>query len=175
MPLVTVPTLTDGVVTLRAHDEQDVEAIVEQSRDPLSVRWTKVPQPYSREEARRFVRDVMPAMSKMGCNAGTCHGAQSGKNGFKLSLRGYDPLFDHIALTDDLAGRRFNRAAPDTSLMLLKPAGAVPHVGGVLFQPGEEKKEPAGKGAPRPNSSAASSSAAPPRAHSRATGARAAI
>jgi RimJ/RimL family protein N-acetyltransferase len=60
MPLARVPTLTDGVVTLRAHREDDVEAIVEQSRDPLSVRWTKVPQPYAREDARRFVRDVMP-------------------------------------------------------------------------------------------------------------------
>ena len=47
------------------------------------------------------------------------------------------PLFDHRALTDDLDGRRFNRAAPDTSLMLLKPSGGVPHVGGVLTQPGE--------------------------------------
>jgi hypothetical protein len=84
-----------------------------------------------------FVRDVMPTMSKMGCNAGTCHGSAQGKNGFKLSLRGYDPLFDHQALTDDLEGRRFNRAAPDTSLMLLKPSGGVPHVGGVLTQPGE--------------------------------------
>jgi hypothetical protein len=84
-----------------------------------------------------FVRDVMPRLSKLGCNAGTCHGAQDGKNGFKLSLRGYDPLFDHRALTDDLAGRRFNRAAPDQSLMLLKPAGGVPHVGGVVTRPGE--------------------------------------
>src|SRR6266852_5357725 len=84
-----------------------------------------------------FVRDVMPTMSKLGCNAGTCHGAQSGKNGFKLSLRGYDPLFDHQALTDDLAGRRFNRAAPDTSLMLLKPTGAAPHVGGVTMKVGD--------------------------------------
>lgn len=84
-----------------------------------------------------FVRDVMPTLSKLGCNAGTCHGAQEGKNGFKLSLRGYDPLFDHRALTDDLAGRRFNRAAPDHSLMLLKPAGVVPHVGGVLMKEGE--------------------------------------
>jgi hypothetical protein len=84
-----------------------------------------------------FVRDVMPTLSRMGCNAGTCHGAQQGKNGFKLSLRGYDPVFDHRALTDDLGGRRFNRAAPDTSLMLLKCTGAVPHVGGVLTQPGE--------------------------------------
>ncbi len=89
------------------------------------------------ELAVDYVRDVMPTMSKMGCNAGTCHGSANGKNGFKLSLRGYDPLFDHRALTDDLAGRRFNRAAPDQSLMLLKPSGGVPHVGGVLTQPGE--------------------------------------
>ena len=85
------------------------------------------------DEVRRQLRprrDAGPVAS-MGCNAGTCHGAAQGKNGFKLSLRGYDPLFDHRALTDDLAGRRFNRAAPDRSLMLLKPAGAVPHVGGV--------------------------------------------
>src|SRR5262249_49042870 len=88
-----------------------------------------------------FVRDVMPTMSKLGCNAGTCHGAQSGKNGFKLSLRGYDPLFDHEALTDELAARRFNRAAPEPSLMLLKPAGAVPHVGGVLMGPGDPPYE----------------------------------
>ncbi|HQU44501.1 MAG TPA: DUF1549 and DUF1553 domain-containing protein, partial [Pirellulales bacterium] len=55
--------------------------------------------------------------------------------------RGYDPLFDHRALTDDLAGRRFNRAAPDQSLMLLKPTGAVPHVGGVLTHRGERYYE----------------------------------
>jgi len=84
-----------------------------------------------------FVRDVMPAMSRMGCNAGTCHGAQAGKNGFQLSLRGYDPIYDHRALIDDVAGRRFNRAAPDRSLMLLKTSGAIAHVGGVLTQPGE--------------------------------------
>jgi hypothetical protein len=78
-----------------------------------------------------FVGDVQPALSKMSCNAGTCHGAKDGKNGFKLSLRGYDPLFDHRALTDDLGGRRFNRAAPDQSLVLLKATGSIPHVGGV--------------------------------------------
>ncbi len=84
-----------------------------------------------------FIRDVMPTMSRVGCNAGTCHGSANGKNGFKLSLRGYDPVLDHRSLTDDLEGRRFNRAAPDTSLMLLKPSGEVPHVGGALMQPGE--------------------------------------
>src|SRR5262249_7109640 len=57
-----------------------------------------------------FVRDVMPALSRMGCNAGTCHGAAKGRNGFKLSLRGYDPLFSTRSLTDHLKGRRFNQA-----------------------------------------------------------------
>ena len=84
-----------------------------------------------------FVRDVTPAMAKMGCSAGTCHGSLNGKAGFKLSLRSYDPLYDHRALTDDISGRRFNRAAPDQSLMLLKPSGVIPHVGGVLTQPGQ--------------------------------------
>jgi hypothetical protein len=84
-----------------------------------------------------YVRDVQPVLSKLGCNAGTCHGAAQGKNGFKLSLRGYDPIFDHRALTDDLEARRFNRAAPDRSLMVMKPAGAVAHAGGVLWQPGD--------------------------------------
>ena len=102
---------------------------------PVTVSGQKDAYPVS------FVRDVMPAMSKLGCNAGTCHGSLEGKNGFKLSLRGYDPLFDHRALTDDLEGRRFNRAVPERSLMLLKPAGTVPHVGGVVWQPGEPSYE----------------------------------
>jgi hypothetical protein len=88
-----------------------------------------------------FVRDVMPSMSKLGCNAGTCHGSAQGKNGFKLSLRGYDAAFDHSALTDMLAGRRINRVAPDESLMLLKPSGVVPHQGGAIMQPGERHYE----------------------------------
>lgn len=80
-----------------------------------------------------FIHDVNPILSRLGCNAGTCHGAQKGKNGFKLSLRGYDPIEDLRALSDDLASRRLNAAAPDASLMLLKPTGAVPHEGGVVL------------------------------------------
>jgi len=83
-----------------------------------------------------FVREVIPAISKVGCNAGTCHGAQKGKKGFKLSLRGYDPLYDYRALVDDLSGRRFNRSQPEQSLMLLKPTQGVPHEGGFLFDEG---------------------------------------
>ncbi len=88
-----------------------------------------------------FTRDVMPVLSRMGCNAGTCHGSAQGKNGFQLSLRGYDPLYDHRAFIDDHGARRFNRAAPERSLMLLKATGVVPHVGGVLTQPGEPNYE----------------------------------
>ncbi len=77
----------------------------------------------------------------MGCNAGTCHGAKDGQRGFKLSLRGYDFQFDHRALTDDIGARRFNRANPDQSLMLLKASGSIPHVGGVLTRPGERHYE----------------------------------
>ncbi len=84
-----------------------------------------------------YVHDVTPALSRMGCNAGTCHGSAQGKNGFKLSLRGYDPIFDVRALTDDHASRRVNLASADDSLMLLKPTGAVPHVGGQLMSPGD--------------------------------------
>jgi hypothetical protein len=81
-----------------------------------------------------FLRDVAPILNKVGCTSGTCHGAAKGKNGFKLSLRGYDPQFDYEALLYDLAGRRFNRADPARSLMLAKPTQQVPHGGGLRFE-----------------------------------------
>lgn len=85
-------------------------------------------------ESMNFGKDVQPVMSRFGCNQGTCHGAQDGKNGFKLSLRGYDTITDHLSLVDDVGGRRLNRAAPERSLMLLKPTGDVPHAGGALMK-----------------------------------------
>lgn len=88
-----------------------------------------------------FVHDVQPVISRMGCNQGTCHGSKDGKNGFKLSLRGYDAIYDYRGFTDDVSARRINRAAPDQSLMLLKASGAIPHVGGGLTQPGERYYE----------------------------------
>jgi hypothetical protein len=81
-----------------------------------------------------FLRDVDPILNKVGCTNGTCHGAAKGKNGFKLSLRGYDPQFDYEALLYDLGGRRFNRADPARSLMLAKPTQQVPHGGGLRFE-----------------------------------------
>lgn len=85
-----------------------------------------------------FIHDVNPVITKLGCNAGTCHGAKDGKMGFKLSLRGYDPLYDIRSLKDDLAGRRLNVASPDDSLMLLKATAGVPHEGGQRTKLGEK-------------------------------------
>ncbi len=84
-----------------------------------------------------FIRDVNPVLSRVGCNSGTCHGAQAGKGGFKLSLRGYDPIYDVRALADDLAARRINPSSPTDSLIMAKPLGLVPHVGGKLFDAGD--------------------------------------
>ena len=88
------------------------------------------------EDKVTFLRDVAPILNKTGCTSGPCHGAAKGKNGFKLSLRGYDPQFDYEALLYDLSGRRFNRADPASSLMLAKPTQEVPHGGGVRFEIG---------------------------------------
>ncbi len=89
---------------------------------------------FKKEFDADFVHDVTPVLAKLGCSAGTCHGAKDGKNGFKLSLRGYDPIFDVRAIADDLAARRINLASPDDSQMLLKATGAVPHEGGQRTQ-----------------------------------------
>ncbi len=88
-----------------------------------------------------FVRDVMPIINKVGCTAGACHGSAKGKNGFKLSLRGYDPEFDYRALLYEVSGRRFNRADPARSLMLAKPAQQVPHEGGLRIREGSRYYE----------------------------------
>lgn len=81
-----------------------------------------------------YLRDVAPILNKAGCTSGPCHGAAKGKNGFKLSLRGYDPQFDYEALLYDLSGRRFNRAEPARSLMLSKPTQQIAHGGGLRFE-----------------------------------------
>ena len=85
-----------------------------------------------------FLRDVAPILNKVGCTSGPCHGAAKGKNGFKLSLRGYDPEFDYQALLYDLSGRRFNRSDPARSLMLAKPTQQVAHGGGLRIEPGSK-------------------------------------
>src|SRR5205823_10151737 len=81
-----------------------------------------------------FRNDVQPVLTKAGCNSGACHGAAAGKNGFKLSLRGYDDEGDYRMLTRQVLGRRVNPADPARSLILLKPTTALSHKGGVRFK-----------------------------------------
>ncbi|MCY3777108.1 MAG: DUF1549 domain-containing protein, partial [Candidatus Aminicenantes bacterium] len=78
--------------------------------------------------------DVLPGLSKAGCNSGPCHGALAGKNGFRLSLRGYDPVTDYFSLTREALGRRLVKMAPARSLILLKPTLTLPHGGGKRFE-----------------------------------------
>jgi Protein of unknown function (DUF1549)/Protein of unknown function (DUF1553) len=81
-----------------------------------------------------FRTQVLPVLSKSGCNAGTCHGNANGKAGFKLSLRGQDPGLDHLALTRDAFARRTNPFDPDQSLILLKATTQISHEGGLRFR-----------------------------------------
>jgi len=85
-----------------------------------------------------FRRDVMPVFFRAGCNSGTCHGSARGKDGFMLSLFGYDAKGDYERVITEMVGRRVNTSVPDKSLLLLKATGAVPHTGGKLFSSDSE-------------------------------------
>ena len=78
----------------------------------------------------QFVHDVLPALTRAGCNQGACHGTPAGKNGFRLSLRGYNPTLDFETLARENGTRRTNPLEPEASLILLKGTGRVPHEGG---------------------------------------------
>ena len=127
--LGTLKPLSDGVeeLTVRVGDQT--------ATIPIQVQNIATPPPPT------FIQDVTPILSRVGCNAGTCHGAAKGKNGFKLSLRGYDPVLDVRSFTDDLRCRRINRASPSDSLMLAKASGVVAHGGGIVLPRGSGEFE----------------------------------
>jgi len=85
-----------------------------------------------------FRLDVMPVFMRAGCNTGSCHGAARGKDGFRISLFGFDPDGDHHRLTREMVGRRINLAVPSDSTMLEKAIGAVQHTGGKRFESNSE-------------------------------------
>ena len=119
-----------GLVMPKSVGQTTIEVADSESRLRLSVPVTV------KDMTRRsvsFANDVMPILAKTGCNSGACHGAASGKKGFKVSLRGYDPPVDYLALTRGTTGRRVNLNEPGNSLLLLKPTGQVPHEGGKRF------------------------------------------
>lgn len=94
---------------------------------PVTIKQAKADRPVS------FRLDVMPALTRAGCNNGACHGSARGQDGFHLSLFGYDPTGDYFRITREMPGRRINLAQPAKSLLLEKALGVVPHTGGALI------------------------------------------
>ncbi len=120
-PTGEVRPVSDGTAVITARSA-GLEASI-----PVSVARAKAPVVWN------FKNDVIPVMTKVGCNQGACHGALAGKNGFKLTLRGYDPDTDYYTLTRQSVARRVSLDNPSASLMLLKPTFTVPHGGGKRF------------------------------------------
>ncbi len=102
---------------------------------PVSIEGSRSPR------ALHFENDVLPVLSKLGCNMSGCHGKAEGQNGFKLSIFGFDPMADHAALTRESRGRRVFPAAPERSLLLQKIDGEQPHGGGVRTSKGSREYE----------------------------------
>ena len=86
-----------------------------------------------------FANDVVPIFSRYGCNSSGCHGKSEGQNGFKLSVFGFDPTADYVALTQESRGRRVLPSIPEKSLLLLKVSGGMPHGGGVRILRGTDE------------------------------------
>lgn len=102
----------------------------QQARVPVEVTGIERPAPIS------FRNDVIPVLTKAGCNSGGCHGKAEGQNGFKLSLFGFDARADYNALVKEARGRRINPAAPARSLLALKATALLPHGGGQALERG---------------------------------------
>jgi len=106
----------------------------------LAAAGSEVTRPgESRTRVVSFRNDVMPVLSKAGCNSGPCHGNQNGKASFKLSLRGEDPAWDYQAMTRDMLARRIDVMDPEESLILLKPTTQLAHEGGLRFKKESEE------------------------------------
>ncbi len=114
--------VADGETTLK------IEYAGHKVEVPVTVAKATEERPVS------FHLDVMPVFMRAGCNTGSCHGAARGKDGFRLSLFGFDPAGDYFRTTREQATRRINLANPEASLLLEKAIGAVPHTGGKLFE-----------------------------------------
>lgn len=121
--------ITSGVV----HPKQSGETIATVSYQGQSCEIKISVAPGNDERPIRFRNDVLPVFTRVGCNSGKCHGAASGKDGFRLSLYGYDPAGDHFRITRELSGRRIDLADPENCLLVNKATGEVPHTGGTLI------------------------------------------
>ncbi|MBM3814405.1 MAG: DUF1553 domain-containing protein [Acidimicrobiia bacterium] len=118
-----------GIVTPAGDGEAVITAVSSGAKATARVKVSGYAAPFTWS----FSGHVIPVLTKMGCNQGACHGALAGKNGFKLTLRGYDPEVDYDTLTRQAAGRRVSLADPAASLLLKKATFALPHGGGKRF------------------------------------------
>jgi hypothetical protein len=126
--------LVDSTGLVAPKSEGKTEILVKLGTDvlrvPLEVTGLAKPRPIS------FDNDVIPILTKATCNAGGCHGKAEGQNGFKLSVFGFDTPSDHAAIVKEARGRRVFLSAPETSLLLVKATGRVPHGGGKKIDEG---------------------------------------
>ncbi|MGK0157231.1 MAG: hypothetical protein ACI9SE_004207 [Neolewinella sp.] len=88
-----------------------------------------------------FVNDLIPVLTRSGCNAGGCHGAAIGRGGFRLSLLGGNPRKDFESIVTELGGRRVNLAQPEESLVYLKPTASLKHGGKLALAEDSEGAE----------------------------------
>jgi len=121
-----VATVENGVIQATGNGETLVHASAGSQKVSVKVTVTsfETPTPVA------FHTEVLAALTKSGCNMGACHGSPSGKGGFRLSLRGYDPPLDLVTLRGEYFNRRSNVLNPDDSLLLQKPLMEVAHGGG---------------------------------------------
>ena len=117
--------LADGVATVTATTEDGAVAST-QIQVTGAEAWRRA----------NFTHDIIPVLTKYGCNGGGCHGKSEGQNGFKLSLLGFEPAEDYEHLVHEARGRRLFPAAPENSLLLLKGTGEMPHGGGARMERG---------------------------------------
>jgi hypothetical protein len=129
--------LEGGVATIDAERfvtaKMNGKAVLTVSAGGQSVKVDVTVENFDKPTPVSFRNEVVAALNVGGCNSGACHGTPTGKNGFKLSLRGYDPPADYIQLTRDLMGRRCDRQNPEASLLMLKGLGRTNHEGGARF------------------------------------------
>jgi hypothetical protein len=122
----------EGVVTPRGDGDGRIVAELDGVEARASVRVSGSAGP----PHETLERDILPILTRAGCNAGACHGKARGQNGFQLSLLGFDAAFDLDAITREARGRRIFPPAPEESLLLLKATAAVPHGGGRRLERG---------------------------------------
>ena len=123
----------DGIVTPLA-DGQAVITAREPGGKTVSIMLTT--EKLAEELPVNFENEIVPIFTRLGCNAGGCHGKADGQNGFKLSLLGFYPDEDYEYLVHENRGRRIFPAEPEFSLLLMKPANILPHGGGKRLEPG---------------------------------------